>query len=63
MQQNKHTTHLKRDRICKDGSKLLRNKKDSFHLLIQGKIGVQRGKPRNEHLKYSMPIGRRFYPE
>ena len=39
------------------------NKKDSFHLLIQGKMGVQKGKPHNEHLKYPMSTGRRFYPE
>ena len=26
-------------------------------------MGVQRGKPHNEHLKYPMSIGRKFYPE
>ena len=43
--------------------RVIENKKDSFHLLIQGKMGVQRGKPHNEHLKYPMSTGRRFYPE
>ena len=26
-------------------------------------MGVQRGKPHNEHLKYPMSTGHRFYPE
>ena len=40
-----------------------REQKDSFYLLIQGKMGVQRGKSHNEHLKYPMSISRRFHPE
>ena len=40
-----------------------REQKDSFYLLIQGKMGVQRGKSHNEHLKYPASTGRRFYPE
>ena len=31
--------------------------------MIQGQVGVQRGKSHNEHLKYPMLTGRRFYPE
>ena len=34
MQQNKHTTHLKRDRICKDGNRLLRTKRILFIYLF-----------------------------
>ena len=41
----------------------IESKKGSFYLLIQGKMGVQREKPHNEHLKYPMSTGRRFYPE
>ena len=40
-----------------------REQNDSFHLLIQGKMGVQKEKPHNEHLKSLMSTGRRFYPE
>ena len=40
-----------------------REQNDSFYLLIQSKMGVQRGKPQNEHLKYPMSTGRRSYPE
>ena len=43
--------------------RVIENRKDSFHLLIQDKMGVQRGKPHNEHLKYPMSTGHRFYPE
>ena len=37
----------------------------TFHLLIQSEVGVQKEKERsyNEHSKYSMPTGCRFYPE
>ena len=62
MQQNKHTTYLKKDMICKDGSKLLKTK-GFFLFMIQGKMGVQRGKSHDEHSKHPMLIGRRFYPE
>ena len=40
-----------------------REQKDSFHSLIQGKMGVQRGKMHNEHLKCPMSTGRRSYLE
>ena len=40
-----------------------REQKDSFYLLIQDKMGVQREESHNEHLKYPMSTGRRFYPE
>ena len=63
MQQNKYEMHLKRDRIYKDGNRLLTVKKESFYLLIQGKMGIQREKPHNKKLKYPMLISRRFYFE
>ena len=62
MQQNKHTMLEKRlnlQRMATD----FQETKGSFYLWIQGKMGVQRGKPQNEHLKYPMPTGHRFYPE
>ena len=43
--------------------RVIENKNDSFHLLIQDKMGVQRGKSHNEHSKYPMSTSRRFYTE
>ena len=51
--------------ITKDSNGLLRSN-DFFYLLIQSEMGVQkkeRGRSYNEHSKYSMPTGYRFYPE
>ena len=63
MQQNKHTTHLKRDRICENGKGLLRTKRILLLYWFQVRWVYKEGKPHNEHLKYPMSTGRRFYPE
>ena len=57
------TRRIYEDRICKDNDGLFENKKDFFIYWFKVRWVYKEGKSHNEHLKYPMSTGRRFYPE